>query len=66
MGLITSLILLLVLAYALHMVVHLKHIDTYEEHKTTVYFPRSTETAECTGATSSGTTSSTATEKNSL
>lgn len=47
MGLITSLILLLVLAYALHMVVHLKHIDRYEEHKTTVYFPRSTE-AECT------------------
>lgn len=40
MGLITSLILLLVLAYALHMVVHLKHIDRYEEHKTTVYFPR--------------------------
>ncbi|CAB1314577.1 unnamed protein product, partial [Coregonus sp. 'balchen'] len=61
MGLITSLILLLVLAYALHMVVHLKHIDTYEEHKTTVYFPRSSETAECTGATDS-----TATEKNSL
>ncbi|XP_066526177.1 ATPase H+ transporting accessory protein 1 like a [Hoplias malabaricus] len=47
MGLITSLILLLVLAYALHMVVHLKHIDRYEEHKTTVYFPRNTE-AECT------------------
>ncbi|KAI1892367.1 hypothetical protein AGOR_G00132630 [Albula goreensis] len=41
MGLVTSLILLLVLAYALHMVVHLKHIDRYEEHKTTVYFPRS-------------------------
>ncbi|XP_035239273.1 ATPase H+ transporting accessory protein 1 like b [Anguilla anguilla] len=40
MGLVTSLILLLVLAYALHMVVHLKHIDRYEEHKTTVYFPR--------------------------
>ncbi|XP_036415509.1 ATPase H+ transporting accessory protein 1 like a [Colossoma macropomum] len=47
MGLITSLILLLVLAYALHMVVHLKHIDRYEEHKTTVYFPRNTE-VECT------------------
>ncbi|XP_028848722.1 V-type proton ATPase subunit S1-like protein isoform X2 [Denticeps clupeoides] len=43
MGLITSLILLLVLAYALHMVVHLKRIDRYEEHKTTVYFPRSPE-----------------------
>ncbi|KAJ8257939.1 hypothetical protein GJAV_G00191360 [Gymnothorax javanicus] len=40
MGLVTSLILLLVLAYALHMVVHLKHIERYEEHKTTVYFPR--------------------------
>uniref|UniRef100_A0A3B5LMD5 Uncharacterized protein n=1 Tax=Xiphophorus couchianus TaxID=32473 RepID=A0A3B5LMD5_9TELE len=35
MGLVTSLILLLVLAYALHMVVHLKHIDRYEEHKAT-------------------------------
>nr|XP_055040063.1 ATPase H+ transporting accessory protein 1 like a [Misgurnus anguillicaudatus] len=46
MGLITSLILLLVLAYALHMVVHLKHIDRYEEHKTTVYFPRNTEATE--------------------
>ncbi|XP_026853930.1 ATPase H+ transporting accessory protein 1 like b [Electrophorus electricus] len=43
MGLITSLILLLVLAYALHMVVHLKHIDRYEEHKATVYFPRTPE-----------------------
>lgn len=67
MGLVTSLILLLVLAYALHMVVHLKHIDTYEEHKTTVYFPRSTETAECSGTTSSAATAATAaTEKNSL
>ncbi|KAM6976611.1 ATPase H+ transporting accessory protein 1 like b [Aplochiton taeniatus] len=43
MGLVTSFILLLVLAYALHMVVHLKHIDRYEEHKATVYFPRSPE-----------------------
>ncbi|TRY92906.1 hypothetical protein DNTS_005719 [Danionella cerebrum] len=43
MGLITSLILLLVLAYALHMVVHLKHIDRCEEPKTTVYFPRSSD-----------------------
>ncbi|KAJ7998911.1 hypothetical protein DPEC_G00209880 [Dallia pectoralis] len=59
MGLITSLILLLVLAYALHMVVHLKHIDTYEEHKSTVYFPRGTETAECTSTSSSA-------QKNSL
>lgn len=25
------------------MVVHLKHIDRYEEHKATVYFPRSPE-----------------------
>ncbi|KAJ8372021.1 hypothetical protein AAFF_G00295330 [Aldrovandia affinis] len=41
MGLVSSLILLLVLAYALHMVVHLKHIDRYEEHKSTIYFPRS-------------------------
>ncbi|XP_052319938.1 V-type proton ATPase subunit S1-like protein isoform X2 [Oncorhynchus keta] len=40
MGLVTSLILLLVLAYALHMVVHLKHIDRYEEQKAMVYFPR--------------------------
>ncbi|MFT7804827.1 V-type proton ATPase subunit S1-like [Arapaima gigas] len=47
MGLVTSLILLLVLAYALHMVVHLKHIDRCEEHKATVYFPRSAE-ADCT------------------
>ncbi|KPP75741.1 V-type proton ATPase subunit S1-like [Scleropages formosus] len=47
MGLVTSLILLLVLAYALHMVVHLKHIDRCEEHKATVYFPRSSE-ADCT------------------
>ncbi|CAL8402540.1 unnamed protein product [Arctogadus glacialis] len=39
MGLISSLILLLVLAYALHMVVHLRHVDDYD-HKTTVYFPR--------------------------
>ncbi|XP_048879164.1 ATPase H+ transporting accessory protein 1 like a [Brienomyrus brachyistius] len=46
MGLITSFILLLVLAYAVHMVMHLKHIDRYEEHKATVYFPRSPE-AEC-------------------
>ncbi|XP_029907912.1 V-type proton ATPase subunit S1-like [Myripristis murdjan] len=33
MGLVTSLILLLVLAYGLHMLVHLKHIERYEEHK---------------------------------
>ncbi|KAM4612814.1 ATPase H+ transporting accessory protein 1 like a [Polymixia lowei] len=46
MGLITSLILLLVLAYALHMVIHLKHIDHDDQHKTTVYFPCSPEQAE--------------------
>ncbi|XP_047440010.1 ATPase H+ transporting accessory protein 1 like a [Mugil cephalus] len=39
MGLVTSLILLLVLAYALHMVVHLKHIEHDDEHKSDVYFP---------------------------
>ena len=46
MGLITSLILLLVLAYALHMVVHLKHIDHDDEHKADVYFPQSPEQPE--------------------
>uniref|UniRef100_A0A3Q3EZ67 V-type proton ATPase subunit S1-like protein n=1 Tax=Labrus bergylta TaxID=56723 RepID=A0A3Q3EZ67_9LABR len=40
MGLITSLILLLVLAYALHMVIHLKHIEHEDEHKSHVYFPK--------------------------
>uniref|UniRef100_A0A3Q3WRY6 ATPase H+ transporting accessory protein 1 like n=1 Tax=Mola mola TaxID=94237 RepID=A0A3Q3WRY6_MOLML len=39
MGLITSLILLLVLAYALHMVIHLKHIERDDEHKPDFYFP---------------------------
>ncbi|XP_038553710.1 ATPase H+ transporting accessory protein 1 like a [Micropterus salmoides] len=43
MGLITSLILLLVLAYALHMVIHLKHIEHDDEHKDDVYFPQNTE-----------------------
>ncbi|KAA8593270.1 hypothetical protein FQN60_009386 [Etheostoma spectabile] len=43
MGLITSLILLLVLAYALHMVIHLKHIEHDDEHKADVYFPQSPE-----------------------
>ncbi|XP_059184387.1 V-type proton ATPase subunit S1-like [Centropristis striata] len=43
MGLITSLILLLVLAYALHMVVHLKHIEHEDEHKPDVYYPQSPE-----------------------
>uniref|UniRef100_H2MSQ8 ATPase H+ transporting accessory protein 1 like n=1 Tax=Oryzias latipes TaxID=8090 RepID=H2MSQ8_ORYLA len=33
MGLISSLILLLVLAYALHMVIHLKHIEHDDNHK---------------------------------
>ncbi|XP_031705440.1 ATPase H+ transporting accessory protein 1 like a isoform X1 [Anarrhichthys ocellatus] len=46
MGLITSLILLLVLAYALHMVVHLKHIEHDDEHKADVYFPQSPEQPE--------------------
>lgn len=43
MGLITSLILLLVLAYALHMVIHLKHIEHDEEHKAEVYVPQNAE-----------------------
>ncbi|XP_034389161.1 V-type proton ATPase subunit S1-like protein [Cyclopterus lumpus] len=51
MGLVTSLILLLVLAYALHMVVHLKHIEhdderKADEHKADVYFPQSPERPE--------------------
>ncbi|XP_058487328.1 ATPase H+ transporting accessory protein 1 like a isoform X1 [Solea solea] len=41
MGLISSLILLLVLVYALHMVIHLNHIDN--EHKAEVYFPQNPE-----------------------
>ncbi|XP_023180442.1 V-type proton ATPase subunit S1-like isoform X2 [Xiphophorus maculatus] len=43
MGLITSLILLLVLAYALHMVVHLKHIEHDDDQKPDIYFPQSPE-----------------------
>lgn len=46
MGLITSLILLLVLAYALHMVVHLKNIERDGEHKADVYFPANAEQPE--------------------
>ncbi|XP_078139752.1 V-type proton ATPase subunit S1-like [Centroberyx gerrardi] len=46
MGLVTSLILLLVLAYALHMVIHLKHIERYDERKAAVYLPRSPERPE--------------------
>lgn len=46
MGLITSLILLLVLAYALHMVIHLKNIERDNEHKADVYFPANTEQPE--------------------
>ncbi|XP_063329861.1 ATPase H+ transporting accessory protein 1 like a [Pelmatolapia mariae] len=46
MGLVTSLILLLVLAYALHMLIHLKHIEHDEEHKADVYFPKSPEHLE--------------------
>ncbi|XP_029947524.1 ATPase H+ transporting accessory protein 1 like a [Salarias fasciatus] len=43
MGLVTSLILLLVLAYALHMVVHLKHIEHEDERKAEVYYPHDPE-----------------------
>ncbi|XP_047203147.1 V-type proton ATPase subunit S1-like protein isoform X2 [Girardinichthys multiradiatus] len=46
MGLITSLILLLVLAYALHMVVHLKHIEHDDHQKADIYFPQSPEQLE--------------------
>lgn len=46
MGLVTSLILLLVLAYALHMVVHLKHIEHEDEHKADVYYPQSPQQPE--------------------
>ncbi|XP_013874617.1 V-type proton ATPase subunit S1-like protein [Austrofundulus limnaeus] len=46
MGLVTSLILLLVLAYALHMVVHLKHIQHDDELKVDIYFPQSPELLE--------------------
>ncbi|XP_018518860.1 ATPase H+ transporting accessory protein 1 like a isoform X1 [Lates calcarifer] len=46
MGLITSLILLLVLAYALHMVVHLKHIERDDDHKAEIYFSQYPEQPE--------------------
>ncbi|KAM8914841.1 ATPase H+ transporting accessory protein 1 like a isoform 2-T2 [Spinachia spinachia] len=46
MGLVSSLILLLVLAYALHMVVHLKHIEHEDEHKADVYYPQSPQQPE--------------------
>ncbi|XP_037534985.1 ATPase H+ transporting accessory protein 1 like a, partial [Nematolebias whitei] len=46
MGLITSLILLLVLAYALHMVVHLKHAQHDDEQKVDIYFPQNPELLE--------------------
>ncbi|XP_035524111.1 V-type proton ATPase subunit S1-like [Morone saxatilis] len=46
MGLVTSLILLLVLAYALHMVIHLKHIEHDDEHKADVYYPHNPEQPE--------------------
>lgn len=46
MGLVSSLILLLVLAYALHMVVHLKHIQHDDEQKVDIYFPQSPELLE--------------------
>lgn len=41
MGLVMSLILLLVLAYALHMLMHLKSIDRHYECKaSSVYYPQ--------------------------
>lgn len=46
MGLITSLILLLVLAYGLHMVIHLKNIEHDNEHKADAYFPANCEQPE--------------------
>ncbi|XP_019952511.2 ATPase H+ transporting accessory protein 1 like a [Paralichthys olivaceus] len=46
MGLITSLIMLLVLAYALHMVIHLKHIEHDDEHKADIYYPQTPEQPE--------------------
>lgn len=46
MGLITSLILLLVLAYGLHMLIHLKNIERDNEHKAEVYFPANAEQPE--------------------
>ncbi|XP_053300362.1 ATPase H+ transporting accessory protein 1 like a [Pleuronectes platessa] len=46
MGLVTSLILLLVLAYALHMVIHLKHIEHEDEHKADTYYPQTPEQPE--------------------
>lgn len=46
MGLITSLILLLVLAYALHMVIHLKHIEHDDDHKADIYYPENAEQTE--------------------
>nr|XP_057910918.1 ATPase H+ transporting accessory protein 1 like a isoform X2 [Doryrhamphus excisus] len=46
MGLVTSLILLLVLAYALHLLVHLKHIERDDERKAHIYFPQIPEQSE--------------------
>lgn len=46
MGLITSLILLLVLAYGLHMVIHLKHIEHNEEQKAHIYFLQNAEQSD--------------------
>ncbi|XP_054640146.1 ATPase H+ transporting accessory protein 1 like a [Dunckerocampus dactyliophorus] len=46
MGLVTSLILLLVLAYALHLLVHLKHIERDDERKAHIYFPQNPEQSE--------------------
>ncbi|XP_061796843.2 ATPase H+ transporting accessory protein 1 like a [Nerophis lumbriciformis] len=46
MGLVTSLILLLVLAYAVHLLVHLKHIERDDDSKAEVYFPQDPEQPE--------------------
>uniref|UniRef100_UPI00398E9083 V-type proton ATPase subunit S1-like n=1 Tax=Pristiophorus japonicus TaxID=55135 RepID=UPI00398E9083 len=40
MGLVTSLILVLVLAYTGHMLIHLKRMEEYNESKNTVYIPK--------------------------
>ncbi|KAM9813862.1 ATPase H+ transporting accessory protein 1 like a [Neosynchiropus ocellatus] len=46
MGLVTSLILLLVLAYALHLLVHLKHIEHEDQHKADIYFSQHLDESE--------------------
>ncbi|XP_053724515.1 ATPase H+ transporting accessory protein 1 like a [Synchiropus splendidus] len=46
MGLVTSLILLLVLAYALHLLVHLKHIEHEDQRKADIYFSQHLDESE--------------------